>query len=196
MDPRSERRSAASRAATSSASASAGIGVAALASLLGSRTLSARRRRHGRPGRSAALRAEGEAGHLPVPVRRAVADRPVRLQAEAGEAVAARAARLDPQGPAADRHDRRPGHVSRRADQVQVRAARAERGVGQRAAAAHARRSPTTSCFIKSMHTEAINHDPAITFFQTGSQLAGRPSIGAWVSYGLGSENKDLPRSS
>ncbi|PYV91771.1 MAG: sulfatase [Acidobacteria bacterium] len=48
-------------------------------------------------------------------------------------------------------------------------------------------------CLIKSMYTEAINHDPAITFFQTGAQLAGRPSIGAWLSYGLGSENKDLP---
>src|SRR6266545_1477267 len=48
-------------------------------------------------------------------------------------------------------------------------------------------------CFIKSIYTEAINHDPAITFFQTGNQLAGRPSIGAWLSYGLGSENQDLP---
>ncbi len=48
-------------------------------------------------------------------------------------------------------------------------------------------------CFIKSMHTEAINHDPAITFFQTGAQLAGRPSMGAWLAYGLGSENRDLP---
>ena len=47
--------------------------------------------------------------------------------------------------------------------------------------------------FIKSMHTEAINHDPAITFLQTGSQLAGRPSMGAWLSYGLGSSNQDLP---
>src|SRR5438552_3042189 len=47
--------------------------------------------------------------------------------------------------------------------------------------------------FIRSMHTEAINHDPAITFFQTGAQQAGRPSIGAWLSYGLGSENQDLP---
>ena len=46
---------------------------------------------------------------------------------------------------------------------------------------------------VKSMHTEAINHDPAITFFQTGFQIAGRPSIGAWLSYGLGSENEDLP---
>ena len=48
-------------------------------------------------------------------------------------------------------------------------------------------------CFVKSMFTEAINHDPAITFFQTGAQLAGRPSMGSWVTYGLGSENSDLP---
>lgn len=48
-------------------------------------------------------------------------------------------------------------------------------------------------CFIHSMHTEAINHDPAITFFQTGFQIAGRPSIGAWFSYGLGNENDNLP---
>lgn len=48
-------------------------------------------------------------------------------------------------------------------------------------------------CFIKSMHTEAINHDPAITFFQTGSQQPGRPCIGSWLSYGLGSANKNLP---
>ncbi len=48
-------------------------------------------------------------------------------------------------------------------------------------------------CFVKSMHTEAINHDPAITFFQTGSQQNGRPSIGSWISYGLGSDNENLP---
>ncbi len=48
-------------------------------------------------------------------------------------------------------------------------------------------------CVVRSMYTEAINHDPAITFFQTGSQLAGRPSIGAWVAYGLGTMNRDLP---
>jgi hypothetical protein len=48
-------------------------------------------------------------------------------------------------------------------------------------------------CFVKSLHTEAINHDPAITFFQTGSQIDGRPSIGAWLSYGLGSANENLP---
>ena len=48
-------------------------------------------------------------------------------------------------------------------------------------------------CLVKSMYTEAINHDPAITFFQSGHQIAGRPSIGAWVSYGLGSLNQNLP---
>jgi hypothetical protein len=48
-------------------------------------------------------------------------------------------------------------------------------------------------CLIKSMHTEAINHDPAFTYIQTGAQQPGRPSLGAWLSYGIGSENQDLP---
>jgi uncharacterized protein (DUF1501 family) len=48
-------------------------------------------------------------------------------------------------------------------------------------------------CFIKSMHTEAINHGPGVTFMQTGSQFPGRPSMGAWLDYGLGSMNNDLP---
>jgi hypothetical protein len=48
-------------------------------------------------------------------------------------------------------------------------------------------------CFIKTMHTEAINHDPALTFMQSGAQQGNRPSMGAWLSYGLGSENKNLP---
>ncbi len=48
-------------------------------------------------------------------------------------------------------------------------------------------------CLIRSMFTEAINHDPAITFFQTGSQIAGRPSLGSWIHYGLGSMNENLP---
>ena len=48
-------------------------------------------------------------------------------------------------------------------------------------------------CVVRSMHTEAINHDPAATLFQTGSVIPGRPSMGAWISYGLGSENSDLP---
>jgi hypothetical protein len=48
-------------------------------------------------------------------------------------------------------------------------------------------------CIVRSLYTEAINHDPAITFIQTGSQISGRPSIGAWLSYGLGSDNENLP---
>ena len=48
-------------------------------------------------------------------------------------------------------------------------------------------------CFVKSMHTEAINHDPGVTFFQTGHQQPGRPSMGSWMSYGLGTDNANLP---
>ncbi len=48
-------------------------------------------------------------------------------------------------------------------------------------------------CWIRSMHTEAINHEPAITALQTGNQITGRPCLGAWASYGLGSENENLP---
>src|SRR4029078_285734 len=57
----------------------------------------------------------------------------------------------------------------------------------------HHRRIVDDICFVKSMWTEAINHDPAITFVQPGSQSAGRPSMGSWLSYGLGSMNDDLP---
>ena len=48
-------------------------------------------------------------------------------------------------------------------------------------------------CFVRSMHTEAINHEPAICFMQTGNQIAGRPCLGSWTSYGLGSANDNLP---
>ncbi len=48
-------------------------------------------------------------------------------------------------------------------------------------------------CIVRSMYTEAINHDPALTFFQTGAQVGNRPSMGAWLSYGLGSDNQNLP---
>jgi hypothetical protein len=57
----------------------------------------------------------------------------------------------------------------------------------------HTARVVDDLCIVRSMYTEAINHDPAITFFQSGSQIAGRPSMGAWVHYGLGSDNEDLP---
>ncbi|MBM4094970.1 MAG: DUF1501 domain-containing protein, partial [Planctomycetes bacterium] len=57
----------------------------------------------------------------------------------------------------------------------------------------HTARVADELCFVRSVFTEAINHDPAITFFQTGSQIAGRPSIGSWLSYGLGTANENLP---
>jgi len=57
----------------------------------------------------------------------------------------------------------------------------------------HTARVADELCFVRSMHTDAINHGPGVTFLQTGSQLPGRPSIGAWLDYGLGAENADLP---
>ncbi len=57
----------------------------------------------------------------------------------------------------------------------------------------HTRGIADEICLIRSLYTEAINHDPAITFFQTGSQLPGRPSMGAWTDYGLGRINENLP---
>jgi hypothetical protein len=57
----------------------------------------------------------------------------------------------------------------------------------------HTARVVDELCVVRSMYTDAINHDPAITFFQTGSQIAGRPSMGAWMHYGLGTETDELP---
>ncbi|MBA4066114.1 MAG: sulfatase [Isosphaera sp.] len=57
----------------------------------------------------------------------------------------------------------------------------------------HTARMADDMCFIRSMHTEAINHEPAITYMQTGNQVTGRPCLGAWTSYGLGSLNRNLP---
>jgi hypothetical protein len=57
----------------------------------------------------------------------------------------------------------------------------------------HTGRIADRLCFVRSMHTEAINHEPGITFFQTGNQQPGRPSFGSWVSYGLGNANQNLP---
>ncbi len=151
------------------------------------------RKRHRRPAGLAALRPEGQAGHLPAHERRPVADGPVRLQAQDGRAVRQGPARLDPQGPAADHDDQRPGAVPDRAVEVQVRPARQVGHLGQRAACPGRPRSSTRSALIKTVWTEAINHDPAVTFICTGHQLPGRPSLGSWLSYGLGTMNQNLP---
>ena len=57
----------------------------------------------------------------------------------------------------------------------------------------HIARHADDLCVIRSLHTEAINHDPAMTLLQTGHQIGGRPSFGSWIAYGLGTENSDLP---
>ena len=66
-------------------------------------------------------------------------------------------------------------------------------GLWMSSALPHLKKVADEICVIRTMHTEAINHDPAITFFQTGFQLSGRPSMGSWLSYGLGSGNQNLP---
>jgi hypothetical protein len=66
-------------------------------------------------------------------------------------------------------------------------------GIWMSEALPHTARIADDLCVIKTLHTEAINHDPAMTLLQTGHQIAGRPSLGAWVSYGLGDENANLP---
>jgi hypothetical protein len=66
-------------------------------------------------------------------------------------------------------------------------------GIWMSEALPHTARIADELCVITTLHTEAINHDPAMTMLQTGHQIAGRPSLGAWVSYGLGDENANLP---
>ena len=156
----------------------------------------ARRRRSAQDCRraaEAALRAEGEAGHLSVHVRRTVAHRLVRLQAEAQGAFRPGPARVDPHGPAHHRHDLRAEDAAGRAVDVQVRTARQGRHMGQRAAAEHRDRSPTTSpSSSRCTPRRSITTRPS-RIIQTGSQQPGRPSLGAWLSYGLGSLSKNLP---
>ena len=126
----------------------------------------------------AAPRAARQARHLPVPERRPVAARSVRLQAAAAHDERRGAAGVGPHGPAAHRHDGAPEVVPDGRLALRVRAARQERRVGQRAAAAHGedrRRAVHRQGRCTPRRSTTI---PAITFFQTGSQQAGRPSHG------------------
>ena len=146
-----------------------------------------------RTGRPAALRAQGQARHLPVPVRRPVADGSVRLQAALDGVSGHRSAGLDPHGPAADGNVGDAAQLPGRAVEVQLRAARAIRAHGSANCCRTRRRSPTTS-----RSSSRCTPRRSITIRRSrssrpASQLAGRPSMGAWVSYGLGSENEDLP---
>ena len=116
-----------------------------------------------------------------------------RLQAGDGGVVRQGPARLGPHGPAAHDDDLRPGAVSDRAVEVQVRPARRSAACGSASCCRSMAKMVDDMCFIRSMHTEAINHEPAISYMQTGNQITGRPCLGAWASYGLGSLNDNLP---
>ena len=89
--------------------------------------------------------------------------------------------------------DRVPEHAAPRPHPVPIQATRWLRRLGQQPLLPHTAAIADDICIVRSMYTEAINHDPAITFFQTGSQQPGRPSMGSWFSYGLGSANENLP---
>ncbi len=155
-----------------------GLGVAALATMFGLdepwRHRAPRRTGHRRPVESSALRAQGEAGHLSAHGGRAAAAGPVRLQAGDERLVRQRSAGLDPPGAAADDHDRRARRdfPSRRRSTSSRSTGRAARGCPS--SCRTPRRWSTTSRIVKSMHTEQINHEPAITFMQTGSMVGGQ----------------------
>ena len=197
MDPRQRIRCCCRRAASSSAAAATGIGTAALASLLNPRLLAERpqraRRDRRRAAGHAALRAEGQAGHLPVHVRRPVADRPVRLQAEDGRAVRQGPARLDPHGAAADDDDLRPEAVSRSPRRCSSSSSTASPGPGSASCCRTRPRSSTTWPSSRRCTPRRSTTTRRSPTSRPGSQLPGRPSLGAWLSYGLGSSNENLP---
>ncbi len=174
---------------------SVGIGTAALASLLPER--SHRRHNHDRSqnrrtGRAAALCAQSQTSHLSASVGRPVAGRALRLQAQPQEIAWHRASRFHPSWPAHHRHDFRAGFLPCGGAHLQFKQ-HGKSGTWLSELLPHTAKIVDDIAIIKTMNTEAINHDPAITFIQSGSQQPGRPSMGSWVSYGLGSENQNLP---
>ena len=107
-----------------------------------------------------------------------------------------RAARLGPHGAADHDDDLGPEEPARGAVDLQVRPATAESAPSSASFLPHTAKVADDLCIIRSVQTEAINHDPAITFVQTGSQLAGRPSMGAWVATAWGARTRTCRRSS
>ena len=173
-----------------------GLGLVALNSLLNPSALVGGCQGRGgqdvaRRDQSAALRAEGEARDLSVPGRRPVASRNVRLQAAARRSWTA--SRCPNRSPRASRFAQLQGK--------QLKCFAPQFGFkrfgkcGRKSASCFRKSaaSPTSICIVRSMWTEQINHDPAHMFMNTGSIIAGRPSMGSWMFYGLGSESQDLP---
>ena len=144
-----------------------------------------------RRGPPAPLRPQGQADHLPVHGRRAVAPGDARLQARRWPRCTA--SRCPSRSPRACRSPSSRGRSSS-ASRPSTRSAAA--GPAGRRSARSSRTSATIAdeiCIIRSMVTEAINHDPAHTFMNTGTTISGRPAMGSWLTYGLGSESDDLP---
>ena len=104
-----------------------------------------------------------------------------------------RTARQRAHGPAHHRHDVGADHASRWRARSSSSSSTGKSGAWVSELLPHTAKIVDDITIIKTMNTDAINHDPAITFIQSGSQQPGRPSMGAWVSYGLGSENRNLP---
>ena len=179
-----------SLAATSCATAQSASARIALATLISDAAQRSDRTESARPA-AAALPGQGEERHLPAHGRLAAAPRPVRLQAGAGQA---QRRRTVPSRSCAASASRSPAACrscwARRSTSPST--ARAGPWISE-ALPQHRRRSPTSCRFIKSMHTDQFNHAPAELLLFTGSPQFGRPSMGSWVTYGLGSESQNLP---
>src|SRR6185503_3866629 len=98
-----------------------------------------------------------------------------------------------PRRAAPQHHDQHPGPLPRRPLQIQIRAKRRLRPWVNTELLPFTSQLTDDIALIKSVHTNAINHDPACTFVMTGSEVPGKPSVGSWLAYGLGSESDDLP---
>ena len=137
--------------------------------------------------------AEGEARDRAVAGRRAVARGSVRPQAgSGGDARAADSGLRARQGPALH-HDRGAEDATRSCRPSSRSSSTANAGMWLSEMLPHTGSIADDICLVNSMHTEAVNHAPGVTFFMTGSQIPGRPSMGAWATYGLGSMTSDLP---
>ena len=140
---------------------------------------------------SAPLRAAGQARDLPLHGRRAVALRNVRREAQARRDARPADARVVHQGPA-DRPASEAKSCCCFGPQVKF-ARHGQSGQAISDLLPHIAQIADDICIVRSMQTEQINHDPAHTFMNTGTSISGRPSMGSWVTYGLGSECDDLP---
>ena len=97
------------------------------------------------------------------------------------------------QRPADHRHDQRPGQAAAWSARPTISSAYGSCGAEITECCRTSASIADDIAIVRSMHTDPINHDPAVTFLLTGNQQPGRPTLGSWLSYGLGSENKNLP---